>query len=89
MAYCDWGLHDGDLVEHVVRLRPQILVLHTSGYTDDAIVHQRVLEPDVAFIQKPYTPQSLAAQVRERLDVPVGVCRWAVIGDCPYWLEMC
>jgi hypothetical protein len=39
-----------------------------SGYTDDAIVHQGVLEPGVAFLQKPYSPLSLARKVKKVLN---------------------
>ena len=67
------GMGGGDLAELVVRSRPGVSVLYTSGYTDDAIVLQGVLAPGVAFIQKPYTPQSLAVKVRETLDAPVSV----------------
>ena len=39
-----------------------------SGYTDDAIAAHGVLEPGTAFIQKPFTRQTLAAKIREVLD---------------------
>ena len=47
---------------------PDIKILFTSGYTDDAIVHHGELNPGIAFIAKPYTPVSLARKVREILD---------------------
>jgi two-component system, cell cycle sensor histidine kinase and response regulator CckA len=45
-------------------------VLFMSGYTDEAILPHGVLDPGVAFIQKPFTTVSLAIKVRELLDTP-------------------
>lgn len=47
---------------------PDIKVLFTSGYTDEAISRQGVLDPGVAFLPKPYTPATLTRKVREMLD---------------------
>jgi len=47
---------------------PELKILFTSGYTDDAIVEHGVLEPGVAFLPKPYSPAILARRVREMLD---------------------
>jgi two-component system cell cycle sensor histidine kinase/response regulator CckA len=47
---------------------PDIKILFTSGYTDDAIAHYGVLDIGVAFLPKPYTPAILAGKVREMLD---------------------
>ena len=49
---------------------PDIKVLFTSGYTNDAIARHGVLEPGVAFLPKPYTPATLTQKVREMLDSP-------------------
>jgi hypothetical protein len=38
-----------------------------SGYTDDVIVQHGVLEPGLAFLQKPFTGDALARRIREVL----------------------
>jgi two-component system, cell cycle sensor histidine kinase and response regulator CckA len=43
---------------------PDLKILFTSGYTDDAIAQHGVLEQGVAFLPKPYTPATLARKVR-------------------------
>jgi signal transduction histidine kinase len=47
---------------------PDLKVLFTSGYTDETVVRHGVLELGVAFLQKPYTPATLARKVRAMLD---------------------
>ncbi|MBI2933901.1 MAG: response regulator, partial [Planctomycetes bacterium] len=67
----DVVLRDGEgphVVRHVLESRPDTKVLYMSGYTDDAIVQHGVLPPGTAFLQKPFTPQGLAAKMREVLD---------------------
>ncbi|MBZ5534625.1 MAG: PAS domain S-box protein [Acidobacteriia bacterium] len=57
-----------ELVEQVVPLKPGIKILYMSGYTDDTILHHGALGADMAFLQKPFTPETLARKVREVLD---------------------
>jgi PAS domain S-box-containing protein len=57
-----------ELAERLVAARHDTKVLYLSGYTDDAIVHHGVLEPGIAFLQKPFTLQGLARKLREVLD---------------------
>ena len=59
-----------ELAERLTRERPGIRVLFTSGYTDDAIVQQGVLEKGVHLIEKPFSPLALARKVRQVLDEP-------------------
>jgi FixJ family two-component response regulator len=64
------GLNGRQVAERLTAARPRIRVLYLSGYTDDAIVRHGVLEPGVAFLQKPFSPAVLARKVREVLDSP-------------------
>ena len=64
------GLSGREVVDRLHQLRPEVRVLFMSGYTDDAIVHQGVLDDAANFIQKPFAPDSLARKVREVLDRP-------------------
>jgi CheY-like chemotaxis protein len=48
--------------------RRDLKVLFMSGYADDTIVQQGVLEAGAAYLQKPFTPDALASKVREVLD---------------------
>jgi PAS domain S-box-containing protein len=57
-----------ELAERVASMHPEARVLYMSGYTDDAILHHGVLQPGVALIQKPFTPEGLMRKVREVLD---------------------
>jgi PAS domain S-box-containing protein len=61
-----------ELALRVAELRPNIKVLYMSGYTDDTIVRHGVLEANMAFIQKPATPDELLRKVREVLGEPTG-----------------
>ena len=47
---------------------PDLPILYTSGFTDDAIAQHGVLEAGIEFLPKPYTPSALARKVRGILD---------------------
>jgi PAS domain S-box-containing protein len=57
-----------ELAERLRVTHPAIRVLYTSGYTDEAINLHGVLDPGLAFLQKPFTPAALAHKVREILE---------------------
>jgi len=57
-----------ELVFRLKSSRPDIKVLYASGYTDNSIVHQGILDPEVAFLPKPFAVKSLISKVREVID---------------------
>jgi PAS domain S-box-containing protein len=57
-----------ELAERLKNLRPNIKVLFTSGYTDHAISQYGLLNPNIAFLEKPFSPSGLVRKVREVLD---------------------
>jgi two-component system cell cycle sensor histidine kinase/response regulator CckA len=57
-----------EVAETLMVSRPKMTVLYMSGYTDDAIVRHGVLDSMTAFLQKPFTPETLVRKVRDVLD---------------------
>ncbi len=56
------------LADEALKRRPDLKVLYTTGYTRNAIVHNGILDADVAFLPKPFTFEQLALKVRQVLD---------------------
>jgi PAS domain S-box-containing protein len=56
------------LADQLKIMRPNIKLLFTSGYADSAIVHHGVLDPDINFLPKPFSLETLVRRVREILD---------------------
>ncbi|WP_439579585.1 response regulator, partial [Elioraea sp.] len=61
------GMNGRQLAEEARRRRPNLPVLFTSGYTEQAMLHQGSLGPGVRLLAKPYRRQELALKVREAL----------------------
>jgi len=64
------GMNGKTLSRQLRVLRPKLKVLFTSGYPADVISRRGVLEQDVAYLPKPFTPGSLAAKIRDVLEGP-------------------
>ena len=69
------GMDGRELAGKVRDRRPDIRMLFTSGYTEDAILHRGIEAARVAFLQKPYSPATLAGTIRKVLNskVPASV----------------
>jgi CheY-like chemotaxis protein len=57
-----------DLAEKMISLFPDIMCIFMSGYTDNIIIHQGILEEGLSFIQKPFSKEQLATKLREVLN---------------------
>jgi signal transduction histidine kinase/ActR/RegA family two-component response regulator len=64
------GIGGRQLAQRAAALLPTLRVLFTSGYTENAIVHNGRLDPDVELLSKPYDRDRLAATLRRVLDGP-------------------
>ncbi len=62
------GMTGRQLADEVALRRPGLKVLYTSGYTDNAIVHQGKLDPGVMLLSKPYRKSQLANMIRRALE---------------------
>lgn len=60
-----------ELAKRVSSLKPATKIVYMSGYTDDTLAFHGLPQPDIAFIQKPFTPAALAEKLRTVLS-PVG-----------------
>ena len=62
------GMSGRDLSDKAQRIRPQLKVLFTSGYTENSIVHHGRLDPGVMLLSKPYSRDELFTKIRQALD---------------------
>ena len=65
------GMSGRELANQLKARRPDVRVLFMSGYTDDAVVRHGMLEPGLAYLEKPFRPPALLRKVREVLQNPV------------------
>lgn len=57
-----------EAIDEIKKIKPDIRVLFTSGYTADIIGRKGILEEGMDFLSKPAAPDNLLVKVREVLD---------------------
>jgi signal transduction histidine kinase len=62
------GMNGPKLAAEIRRQRPGIAVLYTSGYTENAIVHQGQVDEGIELLNKPFSRSDLARKIRAVLD---------------------
>jgi nitrogen-specific signal transduction histidine kinase/ActR/RegA family two-component response regulator len=62
------GMNGRELAQGLASSHSDMKVLYMSGYTENAVVHDGVLDSGMALLQKPFTRDQLAKRVRELLD---------------------
>ena len=62
------GMSGRELAEQLLPLRPGMLLLYASGYTEDAIIRHGVSSHETAFLPKPFTPAGLLHKVGQVLE---------------------
>ncbi|HPQ70360.1 MAG TPA: PAS domain S-box protein [bacterium] len=62
------GMNGRQLADRLATIHPETKVLYSSGYTENAVAHHGVIDKDLHFIGKPYSPRMLAETIRKVLD---------------------
>jgi CheY-like chemotaxis protein len=62
------GVSGPELTKQLIEQRPALKVIYMSGYTEEAIARHGVLTPGIAFLQKPFTSETLGRKIREVID---------------------
>jgi FixJ family two-component response regulator len=57
-----------ELARRLIAARPAVKTLFMSGYTGDAMDRHGALDSPLAFVQKPFTPETLERKVRDALE---------------------
>jgi YesN/AraC family two-component response regulator len=62
------GVSGPELTKQLIEQRPALKVIYMSGYTEEAIARHGVVRPGIAFLQKPFTSETLGRKIREVID---------------------
>ncbi len=62
------GMNGHDLAKKLLTASPRLKVIFMSGYTENAVTRERLSDPRLVYLQKPFTLDVLTRKVREVLD---------------------
>jgi PAS domain S-box-containing protein len=62
------GMNGRELAQRISEIRPNVKVLYMSGYTENVVGHNGMLDAGVRLLQKPFNLRDLKSIVREVLD---------------------
>ena len=62
------GMNGRELAQRISEIRPNVKILYMSGYTENVIGHNGMLDAGVRLLQKPFNLRDLKSMVREVLD---------------------
>jgi PAS domain S-box-containing protein len=61
------GMNGRQLADEILKVKPALRVLFTSGYTENAIIHHGRLDEGVLLLAKPYRKSDMAIMIRKAL----------------------
>jgi len=64
------GMNGFDLARRIREFRPELKTLYMSGYTGTQVSTGWVIDPNIPFLQKPFTASALGEKVRQALERP-------------------
>jgi CheY-like chemotaxis protein len=62
------GMRGTEAAQRLASLLPDLKILYMSGYTDNAMFHQKLLEAGTIFLQKPFSVSALEERVQKALE---------------------
>src|SRR5260370_9802230 len=62
------GMNGRELAQRIAEIRPNVKILYMSGYTENVIGHNGMLDAGIRLLQKPFNLRDLKSKVREVLD---------------------
>jgi CheY-like chemotaxis protein len=57
-----------EVYDEIIRLKPGIKAIFSSGYSGEVLAHKGVLHKDMNYLSKPLSPHDLLSKVRQVLD---------------------